>query len=405
MRSPEAYVAATRRMRPDLVAIDYYRGLFESLRPIAAGYGCTADFHATYSTERNCETVKFGNQTVIIYDQYLGQTFNQMNRLWLNSTNPEEAEAYALKVMAERAQVTGRLQLALILAGSYRVMDSRSQTYRIDIDARRRTFITYVQERYVLIHEHFHAILDQQPEWRAAAIRDARADYVANHLRPILEEGLPSPEPAGQALMREAFEQQIALMESDDALVEECVCDTLAIPIVFHGATGQGFRAEDVRSAVFFALRHLRKLASLRAAIDRLGETEDHEGRWINAYLVRTGFQQWVLNRLATDGGAPVSNASDATFMAEQARYETYVEDPILFGASARLKLLPADILGATEDYDDIVTLNRQIDDLLANAAARDKIARMGEKAFVFPLAELSNDDIARIKRELRDLS
>lgn len=401
MRSPEAYVAATRRIRADFVATDYYRGLFESLRPIAAAYGCSADFHVTYSTERNCETVKFGNQTVIIYDQYLGQTFNQMNRLWLNSSNPEEAEAYALKVMAERAQVTGRLQLALILAASYRVMDGRSQTYKTDHDARRRGFLTFVQERYVLVHELFHAILDQQPTWRADAIRDARGDFIENRLRPLRDETGLGGESAAQVLMRQSLDEQIALMEADDALVEECVCDTLAIPVVLQDAVRQGFSPADARSAVFFALRHLRKLASLRATVDRLGEDDDPEGAWIYTYLVRTGFQQWVLNRLAAEGLAPTSDASDAAFMAEQARYETYLEDPILLDAPHRLKRLPADILDATEDYAEIVDLNRKIDELLANPAASERMARLGESAFLLPLANVSNEDIARIKREL----
>ena len=54
-----------------------------------------------YSLQRSHELVRIDGERYLIYDQYLGQTFNMLNRIWANSEDARDGEMYALKLLAE----------------------------------------------------------------------------------------------------------------------------------------------------------------------------------------------------------------------------------------------------------------------------------------------------------------
>ena len=393
-RSPQTYLAATRRLRDEFVARGYYAELHQGIRAAMAGFAPLPNLHVTYSTERTCETLDLAGGRIVIYDQYLGQTFNQLNRLHLNGSDPEDMTTYGCKLLAERAQLLGCLEQSLAFAAAYRLRQHEaSNAHREDRDLKKRLEWTLIQESYVVVHELFHSVLHRDPAWRAAAIRDARADHYHNRLLPIVQRAAREGE--GDTAYRGSLGRQIALFLTSDALVEECVCDTLAVPVIWLMFKDQCDVA-TIRSAIFFALRNLRLLA----LIDHYGDTllpGKHGRDVLEPYLVRTGFLQWMMQSFEPFTLAVSSDWGDAAFMAEQEQHETLIADPVygrLWGFVEDLRaksFAPPDYCAASETH-------ARIDMLIGNARLRGPSEAHGEAYFIHDLATLDPNAYAARK-------
>jgi hypothetical protein len=184
-KSPEAYLAATRRLRDEFIPHGYYAQLHDRICAAMGGFAPLPGLHVTYSTERTCETLELADGRIIIYDQYLGQTFNQLNRLHLNGRDPNDMTTYGCKLLAERLQLIGCLEQSLALAATYRIRQHEAvNSFREDRDLKQRLQWTLIQESFVVVHELFHNVLHRDRAWRADAIRDARGDFYTNRLLP-----------------------------------------------------------------------------------------------------------------------------------------------------------------------------------------------------------------------------
>ncbi|WP_426256982.1 hypothetical protein [Sphingomonas sp. DC2300-3] len=393
-RSPQTYLAATRRLRDEFVARGYYAKLHQSIRAAMAGFAPLPDLHVTYSTERTCETLDLTGGRIVIYDQYLGQTFNQLNRLHLNGSDPEDMTTYGCKLLAERAQLLGCLEQSLAFAAAYRVRQHEaSNAHREDRDLKKRLEWTLIQESYVVVHELFHSVLHRDPAWRAAAIRDARADHYRNRLLPIVQRAAREGE--GDTAYRGSLGRQIALFLTSDALVEECVCDTLAVPVIWLMFKDQ-CDVRTIRSAIFFALRNLRLLALINHYGDTLLPGE-HGRDVLEPYLVRTGFLQWMMQSFEPFTRTVSSDWDDAPFMAEQERHETLIADPVygrLWGFVEDLRarsFAPPDYRAASETH-------ARIDILIGNARLRRPSEAHGEAYFTHDLGTLDPNAYAARK-------
>ena len=65
-----------------------------------------------FTLNRLCETLKFKNEQYIIYDQYLGQSFNKMNRILFHEDD-NEAVAYLCKILSEEYYLLNNLEKAI----------------------------------------------------------------------------------------------------------------------------------------------------------------------------------------------------------------------------------------------------------------------------------------------------
>lgn len=375
-----AYLAATRREMPGFLARDYYRSIFDGLQTSLRSYGATPDFDLAYSAERTCETIRTGGRQIVIYDQYLGQTFNQLNRLHFNATEPREARIYAYKVAAEFAQIDGQPRLGALLAMAHVASRDGAIGHRRDTDIARRAQITALQEVYVMAHEAFHTIVERQAAWREQMLRDARADFLKNfYLSAITRlEEVNHPDLDTIAPM---YLRQMELFGSDDALVEECLYDTLSMSVICpHPDRSPSIgQVEEARDAIFFALRHLRLLAFIRHTVHERRPGFVVNDAWLDPYLVRTQFVQWALGQFPPLHALRTPEMLKRFELAQE-RYSKFVEDPILFE-------LPT----AIAEYENKVypeAHERQLGDaltdtLLQHPKLTQRMSELGEKFFI----------------------
>ncbi|MHA6718655.1 hypothetical protein ACX40Y_04300 [Sphingomonas sp. RS6] len=372
-----AYLAATRRQQPAFILRDHYGKLFEDLQARLRTFGATPRFDVTYSSERTCETIRSGGDQIVIYDQYLGQTFNQLNRLHANAVSPDEARVYAYKVAAEFAQIDGQPRLAASLAIAHVANREAALTHRKDGDLVRRMRIGALQEAYVIAHEAFHTIVEHRVEWRAQMLGDARRDFLTNYylraIRHLEDSRHPDIDTIAPMYLR-----QMELFGRDDALVEECLCDTLAMAVICPHPDQQAeiTQLEEVRDAIFFALRHLRLLALIRHAVREQRNDAAGDPDWLDPYLVRTQFVQWSLGQFPPLQALRTSEIH-SRFEAAQTRYSIFVEDPVLYQLPAIIQELAERDLPLPPDGDAVV------DALLQHPERARRVAALGEQFFV----------------------
>jgi hypothetical protein len=167
----EAYVDAARRSRPATAALqDYYGQVYEHLLRFLKDRSNAPILHVAYTIDRRSEFLTLGGQGYIIHDQYLGQSFNKLNRiLFARHGSAKLSQSYASKWLAERFVTLGCLKLGLFAGLLCRQFEARAHEDGDpnDIPAEttsQRQQITTVQECFVMGHElaHFMFPRDQQ---------------------------------------------------------------------------------------------------------------------------------------------------------------------------------------------------------------------------------------------------
>jgi hypothetical protein len=153
--------------------------------------------HITYSMERSCEICRFGEAKHVIYDQYMGQTLNNLNRHFLIFKKPDATAQYVCRIVAEFLSAYDLLlPEAVYCADMYLKGDSIPGTYdfldRKDdpnnlisgfLAEKLRAEYTVEQERYILAHELFHEVFRTKDDFFASldfGIEDyceTKADY------------------------------------------------------------------------------------------------------------------------------------------------------------------------------------------------------------------------------------
>ncbi|WP_234012001.1 hypothetical protein [Cronobacter sakazakii] len=126
-------ISATRlndtvRANPEL-----YETTILRLKSIAEQLGLPLDVKVVYSSSRRVEHITISGMVWLIYDQYLGQTMNMLNRLFIEAEDAHPSLVYFHKVLAERLVDAGQLANALHCAAAYHssreVLRSRSSDY------------------------------------------------------------------------------------------------------------------------------------------------------------------------------------------------------------------------------------------------------------------------------------
>lgn len=396
-----AYLAATRREMPAFLARDYYRSIFDGLQTSLSSYGATPEFDLTYSAERTCETIRTGERQIVIYDQYLGQTFNQLNRLHFNATDPHEARIYAYKVAAEFAQIDGQTRLGAVLAMAHVANRDGAIGHRKDTDVAHRMRITALQEAFVMAHEAFHTIVERQAAWREQMLSDARADFLKNFYLSAITR-LEKANHPNLDTIAPMYLKQMELFGSDDALVEECLCDTLSMSVICpHPDRSPSIgQVEDARDAIFFALRHLRLLAFVRHAVHERRPGFVANDAWLNPYLVRTQFVQWALGQFPPLRALRTPEML-TRFELAQERYSKFVEDPILFELPTAIAEYANKVYPEAHERElgDALT-----DTLLQHPEQAQRMSQLGEKFFITDPASMSHEFYDTRSRALQAL-
>ncbi|GAB3757598.1 hypothetical protein GCM10027599_23920 [Yimella radicis] len=299
-----AYLSATRGPHclsggsPELTIL--YDGLYERLGKIVGelfGVQITPPILATiYSRVAHAETVSLGGRAYIVYDQYLGQVFNKLNRLFFEDSSPAEVHEYLHKLYAARGLACGRPQLAashaVAHASLFEYLNSQARQADVNPEAkgelfRIRSFYTASQEAFVMAHELAHYIFrthvheaevfeqycvelsslanmprgaDSTESKLLDLEKQRRADLASGpglgqrHARDGLPK-LPGSSMSSMAVL-EMFGIDRFDAETNAAVLEECICDSAALfaACLVFGLDNVG----DAVAASFMGLHHLR---------------------------------------------------------------------------------------------------------------------------------------------------
>lgn len=157
--SIDRLITATRLNIGARVNETLYETTILRLKSIAEQLGLPLDIKIVYSSTRRVEHVTVSGVSWLIYDQYIGQTMNMLNRLFIESEDAHPSLIYFHKVLAERLIDVGQLANALHCASVYHssreVLDPRHS------DETWRNLLTRTHERFLLYHELGHRVFSK----------------------------------------------------------------------------------------------------------------------------------------------------------------------------------------------------------------------------------------------------
>ena len=312
----EEFIEATRGPRVQVRVLPQQAAIYQSMfrwvsRRLDSmiGSGEPADrLLVVYSHAGQAETVSMDGERIVVYDQYLGQIMNRLNRLLFESAPVVEVDAYLCKLFALRYLCAGRPREALEYAALYHAWSDRLTNSDPATSAERRKF-TLAQECFVLAHEIAHCIFQEEREparqasswWVVSTRAEAReADEIAAKIPPddfpvsylrdfyaaldrrfgeataeeLAEREARRPEdvlpPDVLDPVAESFLQMLRRVLADPRLAEECACDAVALNVTTQWARGHlRMSATEALSAAVVGLHHLRLLRHIEGLASR----------------------------------------------------------------------------------------------------------------------------------------
>lgn len=380
---------------PQLYA-DAFARLVTELGILVQGKITPPELILAYSATAHVETISLNDGgAVVVYDQYLGQVFNRLNRLYFEKAAEPEVSAYLHKLSAARCLVVGDPQAALRHAALFAALN-RHLTAASPWTGHQRRDYTFVGEVFVLAHELMH-FLYRTDRPAALALEDFYIDLVcAVSTRDPGSPQLTGKERAAkiraahnrlsdrQRLMRERAEVKnrssrdravkqlssclprylLGLMTPH--LLEECVCDGIAVLITSGWALRRRIRIGDCALGSFLALHNLRLL------------------RWIDAQAARAGLDGPI------DAGAdgPDDPSEDVIFQT-QLRFDLFRDIVVAWLSSMWAGLRPGTILPGRGTADQhaarlvaaMIDMNEQYSDIIFDHATSSSVAKHEETA------------------------
>jgi len=159
----DTYIQQSRRtINPSHVLSDVYDGYYQKIkRQVGNGYS-HPNLKVTYSPVRQSEIVKIGQNIFLVYDQYIGQTFNEMNKVLHECENKKlRAISYACKYIAENLITERSNNLAVLFSLVHKYVGDNVDKInedKEDTNKQTRLALTGVQEIYVMAHEFSHRL-------------------------------------------------------------------------------------------------------------------------------------------------------------------------------------------------------------------------------------------------------
>lgn len=277
----DRFINATRLNMEGRVNSSLYQETISQLTSMADHFNLPTNLKIVYSAARRVELITLSGKTWIVYDQYMGQTMNLLNRLFLEAENGRPSAIYFHKVLAERLVEVGRLEEALHCASIY-------GTHRNELKSKRandewRFFLTNTHESFLLYHEFGHRIFAN--ETLLPVIREHVSVLIGDLIKVkqrSIEEIVEAVRNAPSAAihhqniddvildiqMRDESAQrfndaQIAYL-NDPQTFEEVFCDIIAADHVLGVTTQKGHDPIKVLRAIYIGFYHMQALEYLR---------------------------------------------------------------------------------------------------------------------------------------------
>ncbi|MEY2334512.1 hypothetical protein [Acidithiobacillus ferrianus] len=263
----EEYIRAARRTKPpteELIA--EYQKHYECIKANVSSTGGYPALFVTYSSERRCELVRLGDKLHLVYDQYLGQSFNRLNRIQFAKNRPDLLSmAYACKFIAERLVTLNSIGLGAFFGLMSRQLEKnayeKGDPFESLCENKLRYKMIAAQEMYVMAHElaHHRWSLDH------VAISSEMSTYIEEFLQSG-DEALSSTE-SSQPL---SDHYRAILDSAGPEFREEIFADDFGGMIAMRAALTLGVRPWQTSLGVILAVRYLRLFRHLEIISHRM---------------------------------------------------------------------------------------------------------------------------------------
>ncbi|WP_186258111.1 hypothetical protein [Burkholderia gladioli] len=279
----EQYLAASRRTHsPTATLVAEYAKYYKRITAQTTPIGPNPELCVTYSGDRKCELITIGQTAYLIYDQYLGQSFNRLNRIQFALHGaPMLSQAFASKYVAERL-------LSLGLTGPAAFFALVAQQFQQNVKTDGNPFelpetveiirhgLTASQELFVMAHELAHY------RWRLD--RDNLSKEITNYINEFLDDNAKST--AGNNDSPNDFYRE-ALDQAPADFLEEVFADDFGALIASRVASMAGVSMWQSAAGAVLAFkylrlfRHLELLAHSVAALSAEPDPETFKRRFL----------------------------------------------------------------------------------------------------------------------------
>ncbi len=276
-------ISATRMNVQQRVNTELYASTIDKIKIFAESMDINLNIRIVYSPSRQAETRTFGEHTWLIYDQYMGQSMNLLNRIFIEANDDEPAFIYFHKVLSERLLEVGNLNESLHCASIY--AQEREKLKGKFTNEKLRDTLTKAQERFYFYHEFGHRIYAEpklQPLVREQVQRLVE-ECITQKTLPLDELILQMRAAPPAAYHHMDLEQLINEIRKDfsskkkcdfteatlAALVdpeihEEIFCDILATDLLSVDAIVNELDQTEVLRAIYIGFYHLQAFEYIR---------------------------------------------------------------------------------------------------------------------------------------------
>lgn len=158
----EAYLKAKRiTMTKNRVMNPMYTFSFEFIKKYLDGLNIQSEFHLVFSSSRQCEALRLNKKNYVVYDQYLGQSINLLNRIYFKEHEYKHSSLiYSHKIAAEYLRRVNIFEEATFCALFY--SENKENIISKTPPNPERLQFTLLQEFHIIAHETFHLIANQR---------------------------------------------------------------------------------------------------------------------------------------------------------------------------------------------------------------------------------------------------
>lgn len=264
----EDYIGASRRTKPPNEAlVAQYQNHYQRIKAQVRSFGGYPKLFVTYSSERRCELVQLGGNLHLVYDQYLGQSFNRLNRIQFAKHSPDLLSmAYACKFVAERLVTLNAIGPATLFGLMGRQFEQNAhenggpfESHGEDEVLRHQMIVA--QEMFVMAHElaHHRWSLDH------ASLSTEISIYIEEFLESI-DEARSSTEPS----QLPSIHYREILDSAGPEFHEEVFADDFGGMIAMRAALTLGVRPWQASLGVVLAFKYLRLFRHLEILSHRM---------------------------------------------------------------------------------------------------------------------------------------
>ncbi|NWD79115.1 hypothetical protein HX891_01895 [Pseudomonas reactans] len=270
-------INSTRNNYPHRVNVGYYEVPLEKIKNVADRLSIDVKVKIVYSSTRSAESISLGESEWLVYDQYMGQSINLLNRIFIEADDHRPALTYFHKALAERLLEVGKLSEALHCALYYSQERKILEPKRVNENL--RGLMTTLQEQFYFYHEFGHIIyrkpgtlplVRQQVQdivehlitEKNLSLEDTiarlRAAPPAAYHHADLEEAIAEQRREFGKKSRCQFVNATLSALADPGIQEEIFCDIFSADLLSLEAFVQGSDPVDVLRSIYIGFYHLQ---------------------------------------------------------------------------------------------------------------------------------------------------